>query len=193
MSTFERKADLWTRVKELERLVKALVTGRVATGTPPTSHVHSHDTELTAVSADDHHTEVHTMSEHSDGPYGTGSVAHNDLTGVTANQHHNQDHTDSQHTDGPNSKPGHSHSHDTDLTGVSADDHHAQDHAARHAADAADPLIAFTKSGAGATISDADFSSAPPNGTIASAWDSTALRGYLYVRLNGSWLSVEVA
>lgn len=71
--------------------------------------------------------------------------------------------------------------------------HHAEDHASRHAADAADPLTFKYKSAAGATISDADYSSAPPNGTMAIAYDSTSGLTYLYARSNGAWKSVELA
>jgi len=60
---------------------------------------------------------------------------------------HTKDHSDSQHTDGPNSKPGHTHSHDTDLTGVSANDHHAQLHAAAHLLGQADAISALPHPG----------------------------------------------
>lgn len=118
---------------------------------------------------------------------------HDDLDGVTANQHHAEAHDDDQHTDGPNSKPGHTHSHDTDLTGVSANDHHNEDHASRHAADGADPYTVKYKSAAGATISDADYASTPPNGTIAIAHNTTTGKSYLYGRANGAWKSVEIS
>lgn len=91
----------------------------------------SHDS-LADVSADDHHAQSHSDTQHTDGPNSKPGHTHShdaDLTGVSADDHHAQVHTDTQHSDGPNSKPGHTHSHDTDLSGVSADDHHPQSHA----------------------------------------------------------------
>lgn len=64
----------------------------------PLPHTHDHDTDLTGVSADDHHAQSHTHASH---------------TGIGPDDHHPQAHT---------------HNHDTDLTGVSADDHHPQSH-----------------------------------------------------------------
>lgn len=62
------------------------------------AHTHSHDTELTGVSVDDHHAQVHTHSHDTE------------ITGISADDHHAQSHTHASHT------------------GVGANDHHAQAH-----------------------------------------------------------------
>lgn len=55
---------------------------------PPASHTHSHDTDLTGVSANDHHNQAHAI----DGGDHTGSLAHTALSGVSADQHHTESH-----------------------------------------------------------------------------------------------------
>lgn len=102
-------------------------------------HTHSHDTDLTGVSADDHHTENHADSKHTTHPthaqlgsIGTddhhaqahtlashSSKAHSELAGVGANDHHSQSHPDTDHS----THPAHA-----SLVSVGPNDHHNETH-----------------------------------------------------------------
>lgn len=73
----------------------------------------SHD-DLLDVSADDHHAQSHSDTEHSDGPNAKPGHAHSTHSSIGADDHHAQSHAHSSHTS------------------IGADDHHAQAHHGAH-------------------------------------------------------------
>lgn len=161
----------------------------------------SDHTLLTGVTANQHHSQAHSIS----GADHTGSLPHSSTSGITETDHHAapaagpdaDDTIDAAGAAGTAStfaRSQHGHKVTTSAVTAAAVDQVTATAGTSGTISRAGHVHVFTpfyKSAAGATISDADFAATPPDGTIAITHNTTTGRSYMWARANGAWKSVQ--